>query len=215
MIGSSAAGDDADLPLIIRLALDAHARAQAGRGAAGSGADVVAVAHGGVIGFRAGAVRRLDVPAGLRIHFAWTGAPADTATLVAAVAAARRESATSVDPALAAITDAADALATAFDGDDAAAAIEAITAGAHAMEQLAAATGVALVPPSVAQLAARLAPLGAACKTTGAGGGDVLVLVAPSSVTVAALDTAIVETGLWPLHLAVDPTGVDFHADGG
>jgi hypothetical protein len=29
------------------------------------------------------------------------------------------------------------------------------------------------------------------------------------------LDTAIVEAGLWPLHLAVDLTGVDFHADGG
>jgi phosphomevalonate kinase len=228
-----AAGDlpDVDVPLIIRLALDAHARAQAGRGAAGSGADVVAVAHGGVIGFRAGAVRRLEVPAGLRIHFAWTGAPADTATLVAAVNAARANAAaaaaatsddvglmstaTPVDHALAAITATAEALATAFDAADAAGAIDAVAGGARAMDELAAATGVALVPPSVAALAARLAPLGAACKTTGAGGGDVLALVAPASVTAAALDTAIVETGLWPLHLAVDPTGVDFHADGG
>jgi phosphomevalonate kinase len=206
---------DVDLPLIIRLALDAHARAQAGKGAAGSGADVVAVAHGGVIGFRSGAVRRLTIPAGLRIHFAWTGAPADTATLVAAVNAARREAATAVDAALRAITDAADALADAFDATDASAAIAAFTAGARAMDALAAATGVALVPPSVAELAARLAPIGAACKTTGAGGGDVLAIAAPASITVSALDTAIVETGLWPLHLSVDPTGVDFHGDGG
>lgn len=212
-----AAGDssDADLPLIIRLSLDAHARAQSGRGAAGSGADVVAVAHGGVIGFRSGAVRRLTLPAGLRVHFAWTGAPADTATLVAAVAAARRNAATLVDPALADITATSEALATAIDAADPAAAIDAFAAGARAMEALAAATGVALVPPSVAALAARLAPLGAACKTTGAGGGDVLAIAAPASVTASALDTAIVETGLWPLHLAVDPTGVDFHTDGG
>lgn len=211
----AAGPSDADLPLVIRLSLDAHARAQAGRGAAGSGADVVAVAHGGVIGFRSGAVRRLTLPAGLRLHFAWTGAPADTATLVAAVAAARRDAATLVDPALAEITVAAEELANAIDAAEAAAAIDAIAAGARAMDALAAATGVALVPPSVAALAARLAPLGAACKTTGAGGGDVLAIAAPASVTASALDTAIVETGLWPLHLAVDPTGVDFHDSGG
>ena len=206
---------DADLPLVIRLSLDAHARAQAGRGAAGSGADVVAVAHGGVIGFRAGAVRRLAVPAGLRLHFAWTGVPADTATLVAAVDAARTRDGAAVTPALAAITAAAEALATAFDAADAAAAIDAVAAGARAMDGLVAATGVALVPPSALALAARLAALGATCKTTGAGGGDVLVIAAPATVTASALDTAIVETGLWPLPLAVDPTGVDFHTDGG
>lgn len=212
---AAGAAPDVDLPLVIRLSLDAHARAQAGLGAAGSGADVVAVAHGGVIAFRAGAVRRLTVPTGLRVHFAWTGAPADTATLVAAVGAARARSHAAVTPALAAITAAAEALATAFDAADPAAAIAAVAAGARAMEALAAATGVALVPPSVGALAARLAPLGATCKTTGAGGGDVLAIAAPASITTSALDTAIVESGLWPLHLSVDPTGVDFHADGG
>ncbi len=42
-----------------------------------------------------------------------------------------------------------------------------------------------------------------------------LAIAAPASITTSALDTAIVESGLWPLHLSVDPTGVDFHADGG
>lgn len=215
---AAGAGGERDLPLVIRLSLDAHARAQGGRGAAGSGADVVAVAHGGVIGFRAGGgVRRLAVPASLRLHFAWTGTPADTATLVAAVTAARAHeaTATATGAALAASTSAAEALATAFDGHDASAVVAAFGDGARAMAALAKASGVALVPASLAVLAARLAPLGAACKTTGAGGGDVIAIAAPAAITASALDTAIVEAGLWPLHLAVDPTGVDFHADGG
>ncbi|MBE7447834.1 MAG: hypothetical protein HS111_02740 [Kofleriaceae bacterium] len=209
LAGGAALADD--LPLVIRLARDAHARAQATRGAAGSGADVVAVAHGGVIGFRSGAVQRLTVPAELRLHFAWTGVPADTATLVAAVQAARTRTA---DVALGAITHAAEALAAALGAGDAAAAVAAVDAGSRAMSELAAATGVALVPAAVAELAAHLAPLGAACKTTGAGGGDVLLIAAPRAVSGNALDTAIVQAGLWPLQLSVDPAGVDFHPGG-
>jgi phosphomevalonate kinase len=199
-----------DLPLVIRLALDAHARAQAGRGAAGSGADVVAVAHGGVIGFRSGAVRRLALPDDLQLRFAWTGTPADTATLVARVQAARPAAA--VDDALTAIAAAATALDRA---GTAAAAIAALAAGATALQALATATGVDLVPPALALLATRLAPLGAVCKTTGAGGGDVIVIAAPTTVGGGLIDTAIVEAGMWPLQLAVDPRGVDFHPDGG
>ncbi len=200
-----------DLALVIRLSLEAHARAQAGQGAAGSGADVIAASHGGVIGFWAGAVQRLTLPTDLRLHFAWTGVPADTASLVAAVQAARARPGTAIDDALTSITRAAVALAGAGAAVDA---VAAFRAGARAMDALATATGVALVPPSVAELAAHLAPLGAACKTTGAGGGDVLAIAAPRTITTAALDTAIVQAGLWPLHLAIDPTGVDFDPDG-
>jgi phosphomevalonate kinase len=214
--GVSGHGDDP--ALILRMARNAHARAQAQLGAAGSGADVAASATGGVIGFRSGKVRVLTLPSDLTLHFAWTGAPADTATLVAAVTAARQReqgqpaaggaaAAKPVTAALDAIGEAAHAFAAA---GDAAAAIAAIKAGAKGMAKLAAATGVALVPPALDDLRERLKPLGAAAKTTGAGGGDVIVIAAPRTVARPQIDTAVVEAGLWPLHLAVDTGGVDF-----
>ena len=204
-----------DRDLVYRLARTAHARAQGRRGAPGSGADVAASAHGGVIGFRAGAVERLVLPADLRLVFAWTGAPADTATLVAAVQAARGQAALPGEPtaetALADVARASTALATAPDAD---AAIAAIDAGARAMDALAAATAVPLVPPELGRLRAALRPLGAAAKTTGAGGGDIVVVAAPAGADPGAIDRAIVEAALYPLALALDPTGVDFHRDG-
>jgi mevalonate kinase len=82
-----------------------------------------------------------------------------------------------------------------------------------ALARLAGATGVALLPPSLDELKAKLSPLGAAAKTTGAGGGDVIVIAAPRTVARQQIDAAVVEAGLWPLHLAVDATGVDFQRD--
>jgi phosphomevalonate kinase len=72
-----------------RLAAAAHAAAQGRRGAAGSGAAIAASTWGGAIVFTRGAVAPIALPAGLALDAAWTGAPADTATLVAAVTAAR------------------------------------------------------------------------------------------------------------------------------
>ena len=163
----------------------------------------------------AGAVERLVLPADLRLVFAWTGAPADTATLVAAVQAARGQAALPGEPtaetALADVARASTALATAPDAD---AAIAAIDAGARAMDALAAATAVPLVPPELGRLRAALRPLGAAAKTTGAGGGDIVVVAAPAGADPGAIDRVIVEAALYPLALAVDPTGVDFRPDG-
>lgn len=194
---------------VAALALAAHAEAQGERGARGSGADVLASAHGGVIDVRRAhggpRVRAHALPTELELTFAWTAQPADTATLVTAVAAARARQPAAVARALAAIAAAADALAAA---DNAAAAIEAIAAGHAAMVALAEATGVDLVPPAVSELARRLAPLGAAAKTTGAGGGDVVLLAAPATVDPATLAATATACGLRPLALAVDRVGV-------
>ena len=209
-LAAGVAGHD-DRTLVAQMARNAHARAQAALGAPGSGADVAASATGGVIGFRNGKPRAVSLPADLALHFAWTGAPADTATLVAAVTAARAANATAVTAALDAIAEAAHAFASAA---DATAAIRAFRAGARAMTALAAATGVDLIPPALADLAAGLAPLGAAAKTTGAGGGDIIAIAAPGTLARNQIDAAIVGAGLWPLHLAVDAVGVDFQRHG-
>jgi phosphomevalonate kinase len=193
-------------------ALRAHELAQGARGVAGSGADVIATASGGVIDFRRGAPAHtwtsstLALPANLQLVFAWTAQPADTVALVAAVNAARARTPASVERALRSIADAADALAAARTAD---AAIAAIAAGGGAMRALAAATGVPLVPPAVTALAAALHLLGAAAKTTGAGGGDIVLVAAPAHVERNQLDAAIVQAGLCRLSLALDPTGVD------
>ena len=185
------------------LAATAHAEAQARRGAAGSGADVAAATWGGAIAFQAGRATPLALPPGLVLAFAWTGAAADTATLVAAVTATRGRPA--VEAALAAIADASAALAGAT---TATAALAALTAAGAATAALGRAAGVPLVPPSVTALAAALAPLGAVAKTTGAGGGDVVAIAAPTTVAPAAVTAAIIAAGLTPLTLALDPRGV-------
>ncbi len=199
-------------PGVIRgLAHVAHARAQGRRGAPGSGADIAAATHGGVIGFRAGAVEPVTLPTDLQLAFVWTGAPADTATLVKAVQAARARLAPGVEDALRAIAAAAADLAAA---PDAVRAIAAIDAGGRALAALATTTGVALVPPAVTALQAALRRLGAAAKTTGAGGGDVVVIAAPATVDPGELRDVIAAAALAPLPLAVDPTGVDFRPHG-
>ncbi|MBL8620673.1 MAG: hypothetical protein JNK64_05190 [Myxococcales bacterium] len=190
-----------------RLAAAAHAAAQGRRGAAGSGADIAASTWGGAIAFTRGAVAPIVLPPGLALDVAWTGAPADTATLVAAVTAARPRP--GVEAALAAIADASAALAAAT---SAPAALAAFAAAADATARLASATGVALVPDAVRALQARLAPLGAVAKTTGAGGGDLVVIARPDALDRNLATAALVEAGLCPLSLALDPTGVDIVA---
>lgn len=185
------------------LAATAHAEAQARRGAAGSGADVAAATWGGAIRFQGGRVTPVTLPPELALSFAWTGAVADTATLVAAVTATRGRPA--VEAALLAIADASAALAEAT---TAAAALTALAAAGRATADLGRAAEVALVPPSVTALTAALTPLGAVAKTTGAGGGDVIAIAAPTLVAPSAVTDAIIGAGLTPLTLAIDPRGV-------
>ncbi|MCB9574856.1 MAG: hypothetical protein H6709_22515 [Kofleriaceae bacterium] len=202
-----AAGHRLDPAQVHDLARAAHARAQAARGQAGSGADVAASALGGVLAFRAGAARPLAL-APVRWLALWTGQPADTVDLVARVEAAR-------GPATAAAIDriarASEDLAAAADAD---AAIAAIDAGAAAMAALADASGVDLVPAVVrdAQAVARAA--GGAVKTCGAGGGDLAIAALPAEADVTALAAAFSKRGCRPLDLPFDPRGVDIDPPG-
>ena len=198
--------DRFDRAQVAALAATAHARAQGKRGAAGSGADIAVSSHGGALAFTRGQVAPLTLPETIALDFAWTGAAADTATLVAAITAARTR--TGVDAALIAIAAAAAAIATATDAD---AALAGFAAAAAATTRLADAAAVPLVPPAVTALHARLAALGAVAKTTGAGGGDIVVIARPATLDRNLVAAAAVEVGLWPLTLALDPTGVDFH----
>ena len=54
--------------------------------------------------------------------------------------------------------------------------------------------------------------LGAVAKTTGAGGGDIVLVAAPATIDRATIDAAIRAVGLQPLDLAIDPLGVDIRS---
>lgn len=212
-----------DRELVQSIASAAHAAAQGVRGSRGSGADIAAAVHGGVIAFQrapsgdGATVDRLGWPAGVTLLPFFTGASADTASLVAAVTEARARDRAAVEAALAAIDKASRAAcqACAMRSPELAnrALLAAFTLAAQAMDQLAAATGLPLVPQNVAAARAAMAQLGGTAKTTGAGGGDIGVAVIPGTEDVTVARRYLIEAGCQPLLLAVDTTGVDLQPD--
>jgi phosphomevalonate kinase len=220
---------------IFGIALAAHASAQQARGARGSGADVAAATYGGTRTFTLDptppsqspvcfggdptgsaipsnvTVARHHWPADATLVAFFTGVSADTATLVARVAAAREQQRDAVDAALAAIAAASRAIAQlTFSGiNNATQLIAGFRLAAIATQRLADATGIDLVPPCVTRAAAALTPLGGTAKTTGAGGGDIGIAVIPSTADVSACTRILIECGCQPLRLSVDETGVD------
>jgi phosphomevalonate kinase len=207
---------------IFRSARDAHRRQQGG----GSGVDVAASVHGGVLRYtvlrglsrspgaamaqgsgKAGrfepSIHAVDMPPGLVLAAFWSGTSARTSELLARVDALRaRGGADAVFTALRAVAEeAADAIV------DARCFVKRAAGFGRALAALGDAADAPIVPPAFAELAALAEREGAAFFPSGAGGGDVavwLVLQAPSSAFVARA-TAL---ELSPLTLAIDHGGV-------
>jgi phosphomevalonate kinase len=218
--------DTAEKELVLAVALAAHARAQGPRGARGSGADIAAAVHGGTIVYtrtQGGAsecrpyrIERRRWPASVAIVPFFTGAAADTAQLVARVEAARETDRALVDAALSAIADASRAACAALAAPPDVATVAlvgAIALAGNAMDRLALATGIDLVPDCVTAARSALARLGGTAKTTGAGGGDVGIAVIPSTVDATVVSRLLIEAGCQPLRIALDDTGVDLRPD--
>ena len=183
----------------------------------GSGADIAAAVHGGVIVFEGGAVTRVAWPSGLRFIPFFTGESADTADLITRVMAARVGNPAGVDAALAAIAKASRAACQACESKTpeiaANALIAALQLAAIATDQLAAAAALPLVPACVTVARKALASVGGTAKTTGAGGGDVAVAVIPATEDVTVAERLLIEAGCRPLGLSLDTTGVDLQPD--
>jgi len=203
---------------VLAVAQAAHAATQAPLGAAGSGADVAAAVHGGLIVYEMGGrIERRAWPAGLAIVPFFTGQSAETPRLVAQVAAARAVRPASVNAALAAIAEASRAACAALAAPEELAAealLAAFAIAGHAVEALSLMTGADLVPDSVGIAREELFRYGAAVKTTGAGGGDVAIAVAPARYGTD-VARALIQVGCRPLGLALDETGVDTRPDAG
>jgi len=201
---------------VLTIASAAHAAAQAARGARGSGADIAAAVYGGTLVFTAGRIDRRTWPRSVRVLPFFTGTSADTPTLIAKVDAARTARRVEVDAALAAVGDASRAACASLTAPAelaATAMIGAIALAAAALDRLATATGIDLVPDCVRAARAAMSRLGGTAKTTGAGGGDVAFAVIPATVDVTTATRALIEAGCRPLPLTVDETGVDLRPD--
>ncbi|MBL0216485.1 MAG: hypothetical protein IPQ07_21710 [Myxococcales bacterium] len=203
-----------DVREVLEIASAAHAAAQGLRGARGSGADIAAAVHGGTIVFAGGQITRGAWPASVLLLPFFTGVSADTATLVAAVAAARAEHPVEVEAALRAVTEASRAacaaiVARAHLAGTGVALLAALRLAAVATDRLALATGVALVPGCVTAARSAMAAFGGTAKTTGAGGGDIGIAVIPSTADVTGATRALIQCGCQPLRLSVDEAGVD------
>jgi phosphomevalonate kinase len=199
-------GGELNRDLVQRLAADAHAEAQGKKGARGSGADIAASTHGGVIRFVRGAATPVRLPDDLVLVPFFTGASADTAVLVAAVNRARQAEPRAIAEALAIIARAADDLTLAT---GASAAIAALDACGRAVAALGEAAGLDLETAAVRAARRLSAPLGGTAKSCGAGGGDVALCAVPAGTDVTSLRESLVQAGCHPLDLAVDLSGVD------
>jgi len=210
-IACALAHEDAalDLDEVHRLAAAAHGDVQERRGARGSGADIAASTYGGFLAFTSGAARTLPAPDGLAILPFWTGAPADTVTLVAAITEARAAKPTAVGAALKAIGLSAQALVHAIEGGRPDLAVTALGDGGRALAMLGQIAGVALEPACVATARAALEPLGGTAKTCGAGGGDVAIAALPTAADLEAARAAIRAVGGAPLGISLGAPGVD------
>jgi len=188
---------------VLRHALDANARFQSGRG---SGGDVAAAVHGGVVEVRRGtgglgvAPRRL--PAGLQLVVGWTGEPAPTAPLLARFDAGRAPATA------AALAAAAEQAASAVAHDDAASFLDAVDRSSELLARLGDEVGLPIVSPPLARLVAAARRVGAAAKPSGAGAGDCGIAFVRSAADADAVVAAWRDADIVPLPLAITPDGV-------
>lgn len=188
-----ARGEDPRDPIvrtsIFRAVRTAHAVSQGG----GSGVDVAAAVHGGVLRYEiTGAearIRSLAMPRGLVLEAWWSGASARTSELLARVAALKARSPRAIDL----LVSLANVAAMQVETGDAHAFVRAACAYERGLFALGQAADAPIVLPGFAELAAMAEREDGAFLPSGAGGGDVGVWlgVAPSSPAFAARAAAL------------------------
>jgi len=190
---------------ILERALAANALFQNGRG---SGADLAAAVHGGVV-----EVRRKDpglrvharaLPRGIHLVAGWTGEPAPTGLLLARFAAAAAREPRSLGP----LREVALRAAEAIERGDAQALADAVDRSADLLAQLGSEVDIPIVTPALARLVAAARRVGAVAKPSGAGAGDCGIALAASAAQAARVRTAWQEAGIVPLPVAIAPEGV-------
>ncbi|HEY3821617.1 MAG TPA: hypothetical protein VGL81_30830 [Polyangiaceae bacterium] len=182
---------------------EAHAHEQRG----GSGVDVAAAVHGGVLRYATdgeeASIRAIELPPRVVLRAFWSGSSARTSELRARVDALRARS----PLALARLRLLAAVAASAVDAGDARAFVRAASDYGRALDVLGRAADAPIVLRAFAELAGLADPHDAAFLPSGAGGGDVAVWLALAPPPASFVDRAG-ELGMRPLPLTVDRGGV-------
>jgi len=199
--------DDALCARVFERALVAHRAAQGG----GSGVDVAASAHGGVLAARrkgnALELSRLELPRALAFEVWACSVSASTAAFLARIAefAARDPAAHAAR--IQAQAAAAEAALTAAERGDAEGFVQAIALQVATLTALGESAGVSIVTPELAELAQLATAHGAAFLPAGAGGGDVAYWVGANAPPLAFAARAR-ELGLSRVQLQLGARGV-------
>jgi phosphomevalonate kinase len=193
-----------DRARIFAIADAAHAEAQ---GVVGSGIDVATSVYGGAIRFvRNGGtptVTPVAWPKELRLSFVFSGQSASTADLVARVRRLRDRDHARHAACMGTLTDIAVAFSTAISDDDAQAAVKAAARWQPALAALGHAADAPIVTPFFENVARIAAAHGAAAKPSGAGGGDLGVVLSTGDVATDAIRSALASVAIHVLPLCV------------
>jgi phosphomevalonate kinase len=181
----------------------AHAAAQAG----GSGVDVAASVHGGVLEYVPGVAQPRSLPPGLAVHVFACGTSARTSELRAQVDRLAAVSPGSHARLFGELEEIAHAAAAAVRAGDRAAFILAVRGAARALARLGEAASAPIVPPGFLALEELASAEGGAFCVSGAGGGDVAVFLGSAPPSPPFVARAL-GSGLFAIDLALDEKGV-------
>ncbi len=183
---------------VLRAALRAH---RAFQGGAGSGVDIAVAFSGGLLEYRieGPSVRPLDWPAQLAVRVVWAGVPADTREKLDRLANSPRGESRAL------LAAAADDMAGAWRAGNVGTILGRATAYIDALHRFDVDHGLGIFEAGHGTLVARAASAGLVYKPSGAGGGDIGVLLGDSEV---ALDAFVAEHGLEVVDCRLDPHGL-------
>lgn len=208
---AAAAGHDdavADRAGWLQTLLQIHREFQNGRG---SGVDVAAAVHGGIIRFQLvdgrAEVRPVAWPGSLQRLWLWSGHSASTANFLQTLAAWRSAAPRAYAQRMGALMTVAEKGAAAAAAGDAVALRHALVDAGDALQALGQAGKMDIFSPEHRRIADVVSAAGGAYKPCGAGGGDVGLAVADAAAA-APLREALRVAGLAVLDLGVDDAGL-------
>lgn len=189
--------------------IDAHRRMQDGRG---SGLDIAASLHGGVLIYQLGGesvgAASVRLPPEIEWCCVWSGKSASTGDFLRRIAQWREREPSRYAVLMAGLTETAGTGAAAVRRGDGAALLAAVTSYAELLAQFGAASDSDIVSREHREISAAAAASGVRYKTCGAGGGDIGIALAANVGKLADFRRLIGQAGFRALDLAVDPQGL-------
>jgi phosphomevalonate kinase len=186
---------------------------RAAQGGVGSGADVAAAVHGGLLQYRRPPngypiTERLRQPAELRIVLFAEGKPAATPELIRGVKSFAERQPTEYAEAMRPLREQAELFVEALVAESLPDLLKAAEAYGAGLVELGVRSGVAIVTPRF-ELASDLATnLGGVAKPSGAGGGDVGIGLFGDAEAAETFTSRVQQLGLQVIDAALEPKGV-------